>query len=84
MPEMNGYEASLEIRRRNGTNPRVAIIAMTADVSVSCREKCVAAGMDDFVAKPVKLEDLRTALAKAVPQKLAGPGKVPSPSLTKV
>jgi two-component system sensor histidine kinase/response regulator len=67
MPEMNGYEASVEIRRQKGTNQRVAIIAMTADASVGCRERCIAAGMNDFIAKPVKLEDLRTALARAVP-----------------
>jgi len=69
MPEMNGYEASTEIRRRSGVNQRVAIIAMTADASVACRERCIAAGMNDFVSKPVKLDDLRTALARAVPSK---------------
>jgi len=72
MPEMNGYEAASEIRRRNGTNQRAAIIAMTANASVACRDMCLAAGMDDFIAKPVRLEDLRTALARAVPSNTPG------------
>jgi PAS domain S-box-containing protein len=67
MPEMNGYEAAKEIRRRERPNQRVAIIAMTADVSATCREACLAAGMDDFIAKPVKPEQIKLALRKAVP-----------------
>ena len=72
MPEMNGYEAALEIRRRTGPSQQAAIVAMTADASVSCRERCVAAGMDGFISKPVKLEYLKTTLAGIVP------GVVPS------
>jgi PAS domain S-box-containing protein len=67
MPEMNGYQAAIEIRRRERPSRRVAIIAMTADASASCRERCLAAGMDDFVAKPVTLEQLKVALQKAIP-----------------
>jgi PAS domain S-box-containing protein len=66
MPDMNGYEASREIRRRQGPNQRVAIIALTADASVGCRAQCLDAGMDDVIRKPVKLDDLKTALAKAL------------------
>jgi CheY-like chemotaxis protein len=66
MPEMNGYEASMEIRRRQRPNQRLAIVAMTADATVGCREQCLAAGMDNFIAKPVKLQDLRTALSEAL------------------
>ena len=71
MPEMNGYEAAAEFRRREGPDRRVAIIAMTAEVMVGCRERCVEAGMDDFIAKPIKLEDLIGALRKWAPMREA-------------
>ncbi len=70
MPEMNGYEATIEIRRREKANRRVAIVAMTADVSVACREQCLAAGMDEYIPKPVKLEHLTAALQKVLPSAL--------------
>ncbi len=67
MPEMNGYDAAAEFRRREGPDRRVAIIAMTAEVMAGCRERCLKAGMDDFLAKPIKLEDLIGALRKWAP-----------------
>jgi CheY-like chemotaxis protein len=67
MPEMNGYEAATELRRQEGPNQRVPIIALTAEAIVGCREKCISAGMDDFVAKPVKLDDLIAMLEKHLP-----------------
>ena len=66
MPEMNGYEATAEIRRRENEEQHVTIIAMTADVSTSCREQCRHCGMDDFIPKPVKKEMLLAALSKWV------------------
>jgi CheY-like chemotaxis protein len=69
MPEMDGYEAAQEIRRREGPGRHVAIIAMTADVMAGCREQCLEAGMDDFITKPVAMEALFESLQRWAPVK---------------
>ena len=69
MPEMDGYEATREIRRIERVGRRVAIIAMTADAMSGARESCLASGMDDYIAKPITLEDLFNALQKWVPER---------------
>jgi two-component system sensor histidine kinase/response regulator len=67
MPEMDGYEATREIRRRASGRP-LSIVAMTADAMVGTRERCIEAGMNDHIAKPIKMEDLFDVLQKWTPQ----------------
>ena len=63
MPEMDGFEATRRIRRREATSGgHISIVAMTANAMEGDRESCLAAGMDDYMAKPVRLDDLRRVL----------------------
>jgi signal transduction histidine kinase/CheY-like chemotaxis protein/HPt (histidine-containing phosphotransfer) domain-containing protein len=71
MPEMDGYEAALEIRRREGSARHTPIIALTADILKDARAKSLSAGMDDYVTKPLKPEMLAAALARWLPSSAA-------------
>jgi two-component system, sensor histidine kinase and response regulator len=64
MPEMDGYQATMAIRELEGTARHTPIIAMTAAAMEGDREACMAAGMDDFISKPVRLEAVAEVLAR--------------------
>jgi two-component system, sensor histidine kinase len=66
MPEMDGFEATRVIRQEGSKslNPRIPIIAMTAATMQGDREKCIQAGMSDFIAKPIQIRELSEMLAR--------------------
>ncbi|MBE7158250.1 MAG: response regulator, partial [Rhodospirillales bacterium] len=65
MPEMDGYQTVTAIRAREGKEKHTWIIAMTANAMHEDRLRCLAAGMDDYLSKPVRLDDLSAALERA-------------------
>jgi CheY-like chemotaxis protein len=82
MPGMNGYDASREIRRREGSGPPVPIVALTANALRGDRERCLAAGMTDYLAKPVDLVSLGRVLGRHVARDGAPPIAVLAPETT--
>ena len=67
MPEMDGYEATRAIREREAGGRRVPILAMTANAMPGDRERCLESGMDDYLAKPIAIRDLKDALQRWLP-----------------
>jgi DNA-binding LytR/AlgR family response regulator len=70
MPEMDGFEATQEIRRRERSGVHHPIIAMTANATQGDRERCLDAGMDDYVSKPIRKADFTEALERHLPKNI--------------
>jgi len=74
MPEMDGFEATLAIRKNEAANGHhTPIVAMTASAMQGDRENCLTTGMDDYLGKPVSLEQLRRVVERWLPQRAALP-----------
>ena len=75
MPELDGYKATHNIRRREQEqgNSRIPIVALTANAMKGDREKCLAAGMDDYISKPIRAGELYATVARNAPSNPIGP-----------
>ena len=70
LPTMDGYEATRALRvRERGTGRHVPVIALTANALGEERDNCLAAGMDDYLSKPVRFDDLAAMIARWIPPK---------------
>ena len=69
MPEMDGYEATAQIRQRQGPESLIPIVAMTASAIEGDRERCMKAGMDDYISKPVNTAKLQAIVTQWLPLK---------------
>jgi two-component system sensor histidine kinase/response regulator len=86
MPEMDGYDATAEIRRREAScGSHLSIVAMTARAMTGDRERCLVAGMDGYLSKPVKREELVEVLGKFLTQTVpAAESNTPSLDLSRL
>lgn len=77
-PNMNGYEATAAIRSREGTGPHTPIIAMTASAMKGDLERCIAAGMDAYLSKPVTMKMLGETIAWIEPSQVPSASRIDS------
>ena len=70
MPGMDGYQTTAEIRRReNGSGRRTIVLALTSHAMEDERNKCLSAGMDGFISKPIRVEELAAVLESCLSRK---------------
>jgi CheY-like chemotaxis protein len=82
IPTLNGYDTTVEIRSQEGASRNTPIIAVTSSVSEPDRERCITAGMDGFLAKPVSLQTLAEGMARWAPDPSGTTGSLdPAPPL---
>jgi signal transduction histidine kinase/CheY-like chemotaxis protein len=74
MPDIDGYEATRELRRRENGSRHTPVIAMTAHAMTGDRERCLDAGMDDYIAKPVRSQTLNEVLSRWIDPSQEVPG----------
>jgi CheY-like chemotaxis protein len=80
MPELDGYEATAALRERERAgDTRLPVVAMTAHAMKGDRERCLAAGMDDYLAKPLRPEQLDAVLERWLQTPAAAPEAAPEP-----
>jgi len=82
MPVMDGFSATAELRRREGAGSRMPVIALTANATREGRDACLAAGMDDYLAKPFSRAALHTVLALWLPAETAAASAPVEPAAT--
>jgi CheY-like chemotaxis protein len=66
MPEMDGYTSTRIIRKMQSAQSRIPIIALTADAMKGDKERCLDAGMNSYISKPFKIEDIEAVLREYV------------------
>src|SRR4051794_12073878 len=80
MPELDGYEATAALREREAAGEHLTVVAMTAHAMKGDRERCLAAGMDDYLAKPLRPEALDAVLERWLHAPAAAPEAAPEPA----
>jgi CheY-like chemotaxis protein/HPt (histidine-containing phosphotransfer) domain-containing protein len=82
MPKLDGFSATGQLRVREGSGRRTPVIAMTANAGPGAREKCLTAGMDDYLSKPIAAEELDRVLRRWAPRKALGRASTPQDAST--
>jgi CheY-like chemotaxis protein/HPt (histidine-containing phosphotransfer) domain-containing protein len=79
MPEMDGMEAARHIRQNVPRERRPSVVAMTANAMTGDRERCLESGMDDYLKKPLRVEELEAVLERVL--QVSSPGEIPAASV---